>query len=140
MLKIDNLDNVSQNEGFKHYAIVRSYKDPKPNVIQMSTLAPSIGLYHQYLEWRDDHEWNYEKFTNEYVPRFIKELKSDQYGINALAMLYDESFKQNIALYCFCPVEQRCHRSIVGGILLGSGANIQCDPEYAKYWQMFRQM
>lgn len=141
MIKIDNIYNQDKNAGFEHYAIMRSLRPNlrKPGLIHMPVLAPSLDLYHWFIRKKDDGLWTMECFDQEYVPAFIGELKHNPDAINTLKMLYDHSFIQDIALYCTCTSERQCHRSIVGGILLGSGAQVDCNPEYAKYWDMFKQ-
>lgn len=137
MIKIDNIRNISKNEGYENILIVRSLQHPVKNAIQKSILSPSKQLFYDYLSWAKAGEWNDETFASKYVPRFINELKNNRQAKEELDELCRRSKNENIALYCFCPNESLCHRSIVAGILLGKGADISCSEEYRKYYDIF---
>ena len=55
-----------------------------------------------------------------------------EFGKEAMAKIEElerlDKEGKNIALVCFCPDEERCHRKIVAGILQGRGvAKVQTD-------------
>ena len=56
-----------------------------------------------------------------------------------LDYLCREGSRRKIVLGCYCEEEPLCHRSIIAGILLGMGAEIDTSTEYRKYYEMFRR-
>lgn len=110
--------NVNVKDYDEIWMIVRSWKDPDPRMRHVPELSPSLELLHKFIEWRDNSEWDYNKFITDYitsVPCFLCEFRE-----NALLVqpLMDELCKKdkegkNICLACFCEDEMICHRSIV---------------------------
>lgn len=140
MIKIDNVRNVNLHSDAENLLIVRSLKNTIKNARQEALLSPSSQLFYDYLAWKNAGEWDEKCFLEQYVPRFLAELKENTEAIALLNKLYTDSFNKNIVLYCFCPNERLCHRSIVAGLLLGAGANISCDNAYRKYWEMWQNL
>lgn len=138
MIKIDNIRNINSNQGFEHLIIVRSLKKKILGTTHMPNLSPSPELFHQYLNWKKNGQWNETKFIFEYAPRFIYELKHNTNAMLLLSSIAYRSHNENIALYCFCEDESLCHRSIVAGILLGMGADIDCNKDYLMYYDWFK--
>ena len=76
-----------------------------------------------------------EYFQNVYVPWFLKDLEKNLEAQERLEYLCKESRMKRIALCCYCEDESLCHRSIIAGILLGMGAEIETKEEYRKYFE-----
>lgn len=118
------------------WAVVRSNKNIPRGVQWVPELAPSWDLFSKYLTWRSNKQWNLSRFTTEYVPQFIKELKySDKamIAIQKLKQLTNDG--RSVALVCFCPNQDLCHRAILAGILQGMGFPVDA-PDYSHYYQM----
>lgn len=139
MITLISLHNETALHGFDlTYAIVRSYH---PNcssdvIFQMADLAPSWELYKWYLKQKEAGRWCKELFEEQYVPRFVAELINPG-ATKGLNKLFSLSKENSIAVGCYCFKEDTCHRSIVGGILLGAGADVRCPKEYIKYHAMY---
>lgn len=135
MITIASIREISPNYDLV-YGIVRSLKNKPDYVTQVPELAPSSGLYSWYLKTKDEGNWNESTFNSIYVPRFINELtqesKSKLKEIGGL----DKQGK-NILLFCFCPNEKLCHRSIIAGILQGMKCNVNISIDYSYYYDMF---
>ena len=80
-------------------------------------------------------KWDKDHFDQYYVPEFIKNIQSNTEAQNLLKELVGLSFEKKVMLACFCPEEkeQICHRSIVAGLLLNLGAEVECREDYSKY-------
>lgn len=122
----------------ENWMIVRSAKNIPEYAKQVVDLSPSTDLFFKFRKAANNNEFNDKWFESVYVPQFIKELKNNDNAIKLLAQLWDDSKSKNIYLCCFCSNESICHRSIIAGILLGSGAQIECNKEYIKYWDMYQ--
>ncbi len=145
MLHIDNIKNIDKHVcSEEHWIIVRSLKNPIPTpannpnsiVKQVAALSPSRELFYWYLNEKKAGRWGKNAFETGYVPRFINEIQKNRAAKALLTQLTIASDVHDITLYCFCPDETLCHRSIVAGILLGLGAKIDCDPSYKRYFDM----
>lgn len=117
----------------------------QPNVHIVDELSPSRDLYTWYMSQRDRKQWTKEQFDNIYVPRFIKEMSTQQDSKDKLNELW-QADRQNkiILLVCACQDEDMCHRSIIAGILHGTGINVMSAfgnsiSQYDKYYSMYRE-
>lgn len=140
LIRVTNIRNVSEGEYDKTIAIVRSLKSPSPWMEQCSALSPSDDLFHWYLREKEAGRWNEEAFTKTYVPRFLNELIDSKEATDALNALYKlQKHGEQVAIMCFCPNEELCHRTIVAGLLQGVGANVETDKkqDYTKYYQQY---
>lgn len=137
MIYIKNIRQMS-SEYDENWLIVRSCKTVPNNSKQVMDLSPSTQLFYNYLNAKNAGNFNANWFAEHYVPQFIQDIKYYPNSVALLAELYELSKIKDIALYCFCPDETLCHRSIIAGILLGSGADIECNPDYIKYWHMYQ--
>lgn len=119
------------------YLIVRSIaslEKSKSSILTHAThvpeLSPSRELFYRYLDWSKSGCWDQNKFDNEYKPTFLNELNNDP---NAAAWLEklaaDDRAGKKIALLCFCPNENLCHRIIIGDILKEKGCNVVLDKD-----------
>ena len=143
MIKITNIRNIGNYENYDEiWAIVRSLKSKSNKLIQAPELAPSSRLLGTCLGLKDNEELTEQTFQSEYVPRFLKEM-NNPIAREKLAYLWqaDKSGKK-ICLVCFCTKESICHRSIIAGILQGSGANVICDTDtdYSHYWTKYQDL
>lgn len=120
------------------WAIVRSYKHASSAFKQVAILSPSTELFYMYRGMVNNGTWNKESFEQSYVPNFLKQMHG-QNEVKMLNMLFNMSKTKKIALACFCDDEDKCHRSIIAGLLSGAGANVQTSSgnDYSKYWTMY---
>ena len=143
MIKITNIRNIGDYEDYDEiWAIVRSLKSKSDKLIQVPELAPSSRLLGTYLGLKDNGEWTEQTFQSEYVPRFLKEM-NNPIAREKLAYLWQEDKSgKKICLVCFCTKESMCHRSIIAGLLQGSGANVVCDTDtdYSHYWTKYQDL
>lgn len=140
---IKNLRSLTRNPGTAAYAIVRSLTYPVPGATQMDVLSPSRDLFFWYRRMVNAGKWNKRAFDEEYVPRFLKEIKSSPAAKAALEDISRRSRNgETIALACFCADESMCHRSIIAGILAGAGADVKTDSgkDYSFYYDMYRNL
>ena len=68
--------SLAGKPGTTAYAIVRSLTYPVPGAAQMDVLSPSRELFFWYRRMANAGNWNKRAFYEEYVPRFLKEIKS----------------------------------------------------------------
>lgn len=104
--------------------------------IHVPELSPGISLFEKYRELAKNNLWNEQTFKTVYLPVFLNEMSRKE-PLSILHQLAEDSFYENIALCCYCDDEKICHRSIVGGILKGMKANIDCPDEYLEYYKIF---
>ncbi|MGI6422570.1 MAG: DUF488 family protein [Syntrophomonadaceae bacterium] len=105
---ISSIKNLNCNEIWQ---ITRSGKEI-PGAIWVPHLAPSSGLFKQYLnEWKGT---NPELWWPQYVERFTEELNRKE-ALNTLRALWKAiQSGKNIGLVCFCKSPDYCHRTLVG--------------------------
>ena len=136
MIYIDRITNICTSDYDEVWWIVRSpdILPQKEKLVQ--SLSPSRELFLRYREAFHAEQFGPEFFQNVYVPQFIAELAKNKEAEADLNYLCRESSRKNIVLGCYCEDEELCHRSIIAGILLGMGAEIQTNQEYRKYYEM----
>lgn len=117
MITITNIQNIRNKSYDEIWAIMRSVKNLAANVIHVPELAPSGNLFQFYLKKRDTGNWNETVFQTQYVPHFLKELKQEQATQKMTELITKSRQGKSICLYCVCPDETVCHRSVIGGIL-----------------------
>lgn len=111
---------------------------------QWIELAPSQKLFSQYLNWKNNGFWNEETFNTKYVPQYISEIASNPKARGRLNQIYLEQNTVSRTLLCHCENELLCHRSIVAGILMGTGIKVQnfdtsLMPErMVQYYEMYK--
>ena len=142
MIEIRNLREVRQDAGYDEvWAIVRYMKHPSPWMKQVPALSPSPELFAEYRRLLNAGQWNAGAFQDVYVPTFLRQLKHDRTALALLDSLYQADLRDNkrIALVCFCPHEDMCHRSIVAGLLQGVGCRVltASGADYSRYYGMF---
>lgn len=136
MIAIRRISDVKPGEYDSVWAIVRSMKKQSPWMQQVPELSPSWDLFKKYRSLHESGQWDLSAFENLYVPQFLDEMKAPESRAR-LNELYARSKTERIALVCFCPNETMCHRSIIGGLLQGTGCQVDMQTDrrhyYAKY-------
>lgn len=140
MIEIMSIRDLVPGNYDAAYAIVRSMKHQAPGLTQLDVLSPSWDLFKMYRELVDEKSWNKESFAKIYMPHFLFEMRNNPKAISWLNRLYLESKVKKIALCCFCGDESLCHRSIIGGMLQGAGADVKMasGEDYSRYFGLYR--
>lgn len=136
MVTILRIQDVDYEKYSEVWAIVRSLKYANPKIKHVPELSPSWGLFNTYLRMKENGQWNEETFRKVYVPQFLKEMKGKEQQ-----RLMNELFSttKSIALVCFCPEEELCHRSIIGGMLQGAGLDVKgLHNDYSYYFDWYK--
>ena len=136
MIVIGNVKDISPLYD-KNLMIVRSADSVPEYAEQITELSPSPKLFKLYREAYHKGNFNEDWFRKFYVPMFIKELKSNISALAKLDELCKASRDSKIFLCCYCEDDCLCHRSIIGGILLGMNAEIEVNSDYIKYYKLF---
>lgn len=139
MLHLGRISDISRDYD-ENWLIVRSVKQVPRNAVQVSALSPSTSLFYKYLDAKKAGRFDGAWFQSVYVPTFLREVIANQDARSLLNQLYAESRRKSILLACFCPNEALCHRSVIAGLLLGAGADIDCNPSYRKYFDLYKSM
>lgn len=140
---INRLRRLAQDPGVSCYAIVRSMTYPIANVAQLDVLSPSKDLFFWYQRMAKAGKWDKRAFDDEYVPRVLKEIRSDLAARRTLNDLRRRSRDgEHIALACYCGDETMCHRSIVAGLLSGAGTEVRTGTgrDYSAYYGQYRAL
>jgi len=140
VIRLGRISDVGKRPNEESWLIVRSLKQCPTGAIHVPLLSPSRGLFYKYLDAKKAGQYDQNWFQENYVTRFLREITSNMESRKLLDRLYHESKDRDFLLACFCADETTCHRSIVGGLLLGAGAAIECKPEYAAYYTMFQKL
>jgi uncharacterized protein YeaO (DUF488 family) len=80
-------------------------------------LAPSAELVHEALHAKDDRAWS------AFSRKFRREMSAPDRS-RELDMLATLSHSANLSLGCYCPDENRCHRSVLRALLAERGADV----------------
>lgn len=142
MIRITSIRGIKDDTYDEIWAIVRSMKSQSNTIKQVIALAPSENLFHKYLTLKKEHVWNKQMFDNVYVPQFMSEM-FNKISSDALNYLYaQDKMGKKICLVCFCPDEKLCHRSIIAGLLQGTGCNVITDTktDYSDYYRLWANM
>lgn len=142
MIKIGNFKDINSSYD-EIWCIVRSLKNGLPQVdgttcYHVPQLSPNWSLFKDYLNWSKNGEWNEQCFMERYVPRFLKQMKTEE-ARQALNALYNKAKTKNILLVCFCENEALCHRSIVSGLLQGVGAETNGN-DYRHFYNLYKEV
>ena len=153
MITIGSFKDMS-NEYDEIWIIVRSLKStpyvPNTQIFHVPALSPSPDLFHKYLTWRDNGEWNEDTFQNKYVPQFLYEMHSQESQQTLQTLIEHHNQGNKILLVCYCPNESMCHRSIVMGILQGisntctdnslTPITSEFENDYSKYYEQYLKL
>lgn len=135
MIRITSIRRWRMSEYDETFLIIRStasLERHKSSVLRdtkhVPELSPSRELFWQQLDYQKTDNWNQETFDKIYKPAFIKEIENNPDADKRL----DEITKldkngSKIALLCFCPNENLCHRVIIGEMLKQRGCNVIFD-------------
>lgn len=135
MIRITSIRRWRMSEYDKTFLIIRStasLERHKSSVLQntehVPELSPSRELFWQQLDWQKTGNWNQETFDNTYRPAFINEIENNPTAAEWLDKITElDKNNAKIALLCFCPDENLCHRSIIGEMLRQRGCNVILD-------------
>lgn len=139
MIKIGRIYDIDKYSG-NVWLIVRSPDEIPEGVIYVPQLAPSKELFQKYREAFHNGMFDKSFFDNIYVPQFLKELSKNEDAFVILNELKNQSFTNDYLLCCYCENKELCHRSIIAGILLGMGAEIDTKEIYIKYFNMYEEL
>lgn len=149
MIIIGSFSDIKPMEYDEIWIIVRSLKDKSiltryTNSRHIPELSPSTELFNCYLSWKRDGHWNKDMFETGYVPRFIVEMFEKPAKDKLNELYFKDKAGKNILLVCFCSTEEKCHRSIVGGLLQGVGVPVMsCNQpyfvDYSYYYKMYKE-
>ncbi|MGN9154010.1 DUF488 domain-containing protein [Bariatricus sp. HCP3S3_E12] len=136
MIRLCNISSMKPNKNCENWMIVRLPDSILPDAKHVPELSPSPSLFQMYRAAY--HAGNFDEmfFKKIYVPQFIKELMTNREAGSLLEYLCREGKTKDFYLGCYCTNEKLCHRSIVGGILLGLKAKIETKPEYIEYYYL----
>jgi uncharacterized protein YeaO (DUF488 family) len=138
MIKTGQIGDEQLPKSFEKWAVVRSPQDLSNEYTLIQALAPSLQLFKKYREAYHQGRFDSDFFQNEYVPQFIQELSSEAESL--LFELVKASKEKDVILCCYCEDVYLCHRSILAGILLGLGADIETERDFLKYYTMYQKM
>jgi len=138
MLRVGNYLELDKNQYDENWLIVRKPDELPGFVKYVPVLSPSPELFRKYRDAFHVGAFNLEFFDQVYVPQFLKELIENTEALSILQSLASVSKEKDILLACYCGVESMCHRSIIAGILLGMGAEIDAEPKYLKYYEQYQ--
>lgn len=140
---VNRLRRLAPDPGVTCYAIVRNMTYPITGVAQLDILSPSRDLFFWYRRMEKAGKWGRRAFDDEYVPCFLREIKSDLVARRTLNDLRRRSRNgEHIALACYCGDESMCHRSIVAGLLSGAGVDVRTDSgrDYSAYYAQYKAL
>ncbi len=138
MIRLGTLRDAGKRPDEECWIIVRSLKACPRGALHVPRLSPAPALFRDYLTAARAGKYGPAWFQENYVPRFVEQMAEDMEARKLLDRLYREGRDRDVLLACFCTDESTCHRSIVGGLLLGAGAAISCNEDYRRYFPMFR--
>lgn len=108
-------------------------------------LSPQNELFYWHLSMKQTGKWSKQTFDSEFTKRFIGGIITSQSALDELNKLEELSKSgRKILLKCFCDNEVLCHRSIIGGMLIGVGCQVESlerhekdIKEYEKYFKRY---
>lgn len=141
MIEIRRIDKTLDYSKYDEiWMIVRSYKNPNPNIKHVPELSPQPGLFKTYRHLAETNQWNQDAFKNIYVPQFLYDLRHSQSARNKLNLLYQlDKAGKRICLLCYCADETLCHRSIIAGMLQATGCDVKITSgtDYTHYYKQW---
>ena len=138
MIKVGNVSELNEYQYDENWLIVRKPDEIPAFVKHEPLLSPSPELFRKYRKAFHAGLFNQEYFDQVYVPQFLKELAMNEKAMGISEVLVTNSFHKDILLACYCEDESMCHRSIIGGVLLGMSADIEKVDKYKRYNDIFR--
>lgn len=133
-LHIDDFDEV--------WYIVRQLKAPNGRARHVPELSPSQELFAESRRLISELRFTAEVFQTMYVPRMLVEMHSEDARAKLNELFARDRAGERIAIACYCPVETRCHRSIIAGLLQGAGANVETEwgRDYSHYYKQYMEI
>lgn len=140
MITILNIREAKQEQYDDVWAIVRYYRGRSDWIRQVIELAPSQELWAKYQKLKVTGNWNDKTFKQIYVPRFLKEMQCQTARAKLNELFSKDREGKNIALVCFCADELLCHRSIIAGLLQGTGCHVKTSKgnDYSDYYKQYK--
>jgi uncharacterized protein YeaO (DUF488 family) len=138
MIKTGKIGDEQLPDSSEKWAVVRSPQDLSDEYILVQALAPSLHLFKKYRQAYHQGRFDSDFFQKEYVPQFIDELSDEAKSL--LFELVETSKEKDVILCCYCEDVYLCHRSILAGILLGLGAEVETKKDFLKYYVMYQEM
>lgn len=137
MIRVGSVDEMDSN--YENWMIVHSCEPEQVPTYakQVKELSLSDELFKEYRAAVHANVFTIEWFDEIYIPHFLEDLSKNTKAKFLLKELCEKSNEKDIFLVCFCQEERLCHRSIIAGILLGMGADIETSVEYLKYYDQF---
>lgn len=86
--------------------------------VWLPQLAPTAGLMKQGQAAASEREWA------AFVRRYRAEMR-DSDNARLITLLAALSHRTDLSVGCYCDDESRCHRSVLRGLLIDAGADIQ---------------
>lgn len=137
MIKVGNVSELNEYLYDENWLIVRKPDEIPAFAKHEPLLSPSPELFRKYREAFHAGLFGQEFFAQVYVPQFLKELAENAEAMAVLKSLVKESTSKDILLACYCENESLCHRSIIAGVLLGMGAEIDTNLKYQRYYELY---
>ena len=88
----------------------------------------TVGSYQEMDQNKYEENWLIVRKPDD-LPDFVKHIPALSPSPDLFQMLG-----------CYCETEAMCHRSIIAGILLGMGAEINTRQEYLNYYKLYQMM
>lgn len=117
MITITSIQHIKAAKYDEIWAITRSNKRLPAQVIHVPELSPSWDLFQYYLNQKKADKWTMETFQTVFVPQFLQDLTAYIAQTKLTELIQKHLQGKHICLYCVCPNEETCHRSILAGIL-----------------------
>jgi len=96
--------------------------DKIKGVKKVTSLAPSPTLYHEYINhWKDTEPQSWWPI---YQARFEEELNTREKREALIQLWQLLKAGKKIALLCYCPDANYCHRTIIGNLLRSKGVEV----------------
>lgn len=141
MVTLANISEMDRNLP-NQFLIVRSAKTISPWMVHVPELSPTKELFFRYLDMKKNGRWDRTAFEEFYVPWFLRDIKANVGGsrdvLNNVCLRAGKG--EDFTFGCMCTEESMCHRSIIGGLLLGAGCSVLTKEEkdYARYYDMYK--
>lgn len=140
MVKLESINNIykTHSQYDKIYFVVNNLKtSPDFDYKQMKNLAPSNELSYKQYNMSKKGMLNKYTFNNWYTKEFLNSVVGNTGFVKNLGEILEEDKKGNVAIVGFGADESLSHRSIIGGILKGFGADVHAENDYDDYFYEF---
>ena len=125
MITVANISDIEPSQYDEVWAIVRSPKNAPKWMRHVPELSPSWSLFELYRKKRASSLWTRTVFEEEYVPRFLDEMKTKAARDKLNELFLRSRNGEHIVIACFCSDVGKCHRSIVASLLDGVGCEVE---------------